>query len=135
MDRLVPLRLDHQAKPHSERFKVAWTPRLLLLDSTGDTHQDDLGFFFPQELIPFLDLGQAKYLFNSNHLEEAADLLDRLVQESPACGSAPEAVFLRGVARFKKDHDAAHLKVVTRMLSFDYPLSQWANRGFPYWNL
>lgn len=135
MERLVPLRLDHEAKPQAEEFLVKWTPRLLLLDSEGKSHQDQLGFFFPQELLPFLDLGQAKYLFNKDRLDEAIDLFDNLIKQSPASGSAPEAVFLRGVARFKRTHDPAPLKEVNRILSRDYPGSQWSSRGFPYWNL
>ena len=134
-NRVVPLRLGHEAQPFAEQFKVKWTPRLFLLDDQGESHHDGLGFFSPPELLTFLDLGQGKFLFNTNHLETAADLLDQLVRENPACGSAPEAVYLRGVARFKQTHDASHLKEVNRILAFDYPMTMWANRGFPYWNL
>lgn len=60
---------------------------------------------------------------------------NRLLLETSANTSAPEAVFLRGVSRFMKDHDKAHLQEVYRTLKKEYPRSEWAPRGFPYWNL
>ncbi len=133
--RVIPLRLGHKDQPHAESFLVKWTPRLCLLDTEGNVHHQGMGFFPPDELVPFVHLGIAKNAFDKDQLEEAARVLEELLQDTPASGSAPEAVYLRGVSRFKKDHDKSHLKEVYRILQFDYPGSSWARRGFPYWNL
>lgn len=132
---MVPLRLNHEEMPYAEQFKVKWTPRTCVLDAGGEVHNDILGFLPPQELIPFLELSRAKYYFNTDQLEEADKLLDQLVKDAPYSGSAPESVFLRGVCRFKKKHDVYHLQEVNKILKFDYPHSEWAYKGFPYWNL
>jgi hypothetical protein len=134
-DNVVPLRIGNEEQPYAGEFKVKWTPRLFVLDPGGSSHHDALGFFPPDEMVPFLKLGQAKHSFNNDQLDEAAETLDHLLLESSGSGSAPEAVFLRGVARFKKTHEKAYLKDVYRILKFDYPASMWAQRGFPYWNL
>jgi hypothetical protein len=134
-ENVVPLRIGNEEQPYADRFKVKWTPRLFILDAEGGSHHDAMGFFPPDELVPFLKLGLAKQAFNSDRLDEAAETLDHLLLESSGSGSAPEAVFLRGVSRFKKTHEKAYLKDVYRILKFDYPQSSWARRGFPYWNL
>lgn len=132
---LIPLRIHHEEQPYADQFMVKWTPSLFLLDSSGRSHHQAIGFFPPDELVPFLQLGQAKQAFNNDSLDEAAEIIDNLLIESSGSGSAPEAVFLRGVSRFKKNHDKSFLKDVYRILKFDYPNSSWAQRGFPYWNL
>ena len=134
-EQIIPLRINHEEMPYAEQFKVKWTPRIFVLDTGGEAHNDVLGFLPPQELIPFLELSRSKQLFHTDKLDEAQNLLDQLVKEDPSSSSAPEAVFLRGVCRFKKEHQVSHLKEVNRILNFDYPNSEWAQRGFPYWNL
>ena len=134
-DNVIPLRIGHEQQPFAEQFKVKWTPRLFILDANGNPDHDVIGFLPPDELVPFIQLGQAKKAFHSDQLDQAIDILDSLLLESSACGSAPEAVFLRGVSHFKKNEDPKALKEVYRLLMFDYPHSAWARRGFPYWNL
>lgn len=135
LDNLIPLRIGHDQQPYAGQFQVKWTPKLFILDPEGQSHHEVLGFLPPDELVPFLQLGQAKQAFHNDALDDAIAKLDGLLQESAANGSAPEALFLRGVARFKKAHDPSPLKEVYRLLKFDYPQSSWAQRGFPYWSL
>ena len=132
---VVAVRIGHEEEPLAGRYLVKWTPRLFVLDPEEITHHQIMGFLPPDELVPFLHLGRAKAAFHADRLDEAAEMLDQLLQETPASASAPEAVFLRGVSRFKKDHDKSHLQKVYRTLRQDYPGSEWAPRGFPYWNL
>ncbi len=132
---VVPLRIDSHEQPYAHDFKVKWTPLLFILDPKGTSHHCGMGFFPFQELLPFIELGQAKFLFHTNELEEAALKLDRLLEASPWSGSAPEAVYLRGVSRFKATEDASHLREVHRILKYDYGNTMWAERGLPYWNL
>ena len=132
---VIPLRIKHDQQPYAEQFKVKWTPRLFILDANGGSAHDTMGFLPPEELVPFIQLGQAKEAFHSDCLDKAIDILNPLLEESPACSSAPEAVFLRGVCLYKKNDDPQALKEVYRRLTFDYPHSEWARRGFPYWNL
>ncbi len=131
----IPLRVGHQEQPLASQFKVKWTPRLFLLDHNGNSDHDVLGFLPPDELVPFIQLARAKQAFHNDSLDETTTILDEMLIESSASKSAPEAVFLRGVANFKKDHDPKALKEVYRLLNFDYAQSAWARRVFPYWNL
>ena len=134
-DHCVPLRIGHEKQPYADQFKVKWTPRLFILDPDGRSDHDILGFLPPDELVPFIQLGQAKQAFHNDLLDKAIHILDELLTDASASVSAAEAVFLRGVSHFKKDHDPKSLKEVYRVLKFDYPHSAWGKRVFPYWNL
>lgn len=134
-ENVIPLRIGHDEQPYADQFKVKWTPRIFILDANGSSDHDVMGFLPPDELVPFIQLGQAKKAFHNNYLDQAIEMLDSLLLESSASGSAPEAVFLRGVSHFKKNDDPKTLKEVYRLLKFDYSQSAWARRGFPYWNL
>lgn len=131
----IPLRVGHQEQPLAGQFKVKWTPRLFLLDQNASPDHDVLGFLPPDELVPFIQLARAKQAFHNDSLDEATAILEEMLIESSASGSAAEAVFLRGVAEFKKNHAPKALKEVYRLLNFDYAQSAWAGRGYPYWNL
>lgn len=131
IDKVVPLRVpaDH---PLSRDFKITWTPTLITLDFYGKEHQRTVGFLPPEELIPSLLLGMGKSDFETDQYNDAIIHLNMLLAGYPQSGAAPEAVFLRGVARFKGSHDAKPLKEAYQQLTADYPASPWAKRADPY---
>jgi len=129
---LVPLRLPHDHKPLSEEFQVRRTPTLIILDVEGREHHRNVGFLPPEEMIPFLLLGSAKVHFDHENFAAAVVILDTILRDHSASGAAPEAVFLKGVCRFKTTHEAKHLKEAYERLSADYPNSDWTRRAYPY---
>jgi TolA-binding protein len=58
--------------------------------------------------------------------------LDKIVSTYPRSAAAPEAMYLRGVVRFKSTHEAEPLKEAFEQLKRDYPASEWAKRAMPY---
>lgn len=128
---VVPLRVPADS-PLAAEFKVTWTPTLVTLDYYGKEHHRTVGFLPADELIPSLELGMAKTDFDTGQYNDAIIHLDRLLRYYPASGFAPEAVFLRGVSRFKSSHDAKPLKEAYEKLAADYPDSEWAKRAHPY---
>lgn len=61
---LIPLRIPADDPELGPRYKVKWTPTLLVLDAEGVEHYRSLGFYPPEELIPSLLLGMGKAKFN-----------------------------------------------------------------------
>ena len=129
---LVAIKVPSDSKPLADDFNVRWTPTLIVLDSSGKEHSRTVGFLPPEELIPSLLLGIAKTRFDTDQFPETIESLERLVLEYPKSGSAPEAIFLRGVAGFKATHVAAMLKGAHERLKAEYPDSEWAKRAEPY---
>ncbi len=131
MNSMVPVQVLSDS-PLAEKFKVKWTPTIVVLDYYGNEHHRTVGFFPPEEFIPSLILGIAKIDFDTDQFNDAIINLDRLLAEHPSSRSAPEAIYIRGVSRYKSSHDPAPLKETYERLKADYPASEWTQRAEPY---
>ncbi len=129
---LVPLRIAHDHKELGPQFRVKWTPLLLLLDASGAEAYRTLGFFSPEELIPSLLLGTGKAYFDTAERSAAIKQFDLILKDYPKSESAPEAIYLKGVANFIETHDVSHLKSLYQTLKQDFPHSTWTMRADPY---
>ncbi len=129
---IVPLQVAYNSQPLATDFNVQWTPTLITLDSDGKEHHRTVGFLSPQELVPSLRLGMAKCHFDLERFDEAISILEKLLAEYPKSDSAPEAIYLRGVSRYKRTHDPKPLKEAYEQLQRDYPASEWTKRASPY---
>ncbi|MGB9629037.1 MAG: hypothetical protein ACPL6D_10275 [Thermodesulfobacteriota bacterium] len=129
---LIPLRIAFNAQPLASQFGLKWTPTLILLDPQGKEHQRTVGFLSPEELIPSLLLGIAKSHFDQERFGEALSVLEKIVSDHPKSGSAPEAIYLRGVCGYKHTHNPKPLKEAYEYLQTHYPSSEWTQRAYPY---
>ena len=74
----------------------------------------------------------AKVHFDQDDFDAALSGFERVLNEYPQSDAAPEAVYLRGVSRYKKTHNAAPLKEAYEELQKTFPSSEWAKRAAPY---
>ena len=109
MNKMVPIQVQADSQLAND-FKVKWTPTIIVLDFYGREHHRTVGFFPPDELIPSLLLGMGKVDFDGDQFNDAIVHFDTLLAQFPNSNAAPEAVFLRGVSRYKASHDAKPLK-------------------------
>ncbi len=77
-------------------------------------------------------LGKAKIHFDQNDFDSALAEFEKLLKEYPQSDATPEAVYLRGVSRYKKTNEAKPLKEAYEELQRSYPSSEWAKRAAPY---
>jgi len=131
-ENMIPLRVPFDTQPLSTDFNIKWTPSLITLDPDGKEHHRTVGFLAPQELIPSLLLGIGKSYFETDRFDEALASLDKLLGEYPKSDSTPEAVYLRGVCRYKSTHDPKPLKAAYEQLEAEHPASEWTKRAYPY---
>jgi tetratricopeptide (TPR) repeat protein len=129
---LIPLRIPADDPELAPRFKVKWTPTLLILDADGIEHYRTLGFYPPDELIPSLLMGMGKANFNRPDRSAACAYFEQILSSYPASSLAPEAVYLNGVSRYIETKDAANLIGIFDRLEADYPDSPWLTRADPY---
>ncbi len=134
-NKVIPLQLPHNAQPYAADYGIKWTPSLLLIDAGGKEHHRVLGYLPPVELIPSLMLGIGKGCFNQDRFKEALENLEQVISEYAYSSSAPEAVFLKGVASYKSTHQPGHLKEAYNTLQVRYHYSEWSRRAYPYWLL
>ncbi len=129
--RMVPMQVLADSQLAGD-FKVKWTPTIVVLDFYGKEHHRTVGFFPPEEFIPNLLLGMSKVDFDTDQFNDAILNLDQLLAKYPKSDAAPEAIYLKGVARYKSSHNAAPLKEAYEKLKADYPASEWTRRAEPY---
>ncbi len=129
---LVSVRVLIDSKPLPQRFKVQWTPTLVLLDELGEEHHRTVGFLAPEELLPSLLLGIAKSHFDRELFTDSERILEQLLKEYPKSDAAPEAAYYLGVGRYKNTHNAEELKKTIESLRKNYPGSEWTKRASVY---
>ena len=59
-DNVIPMRVLHDQQPLAGRFRVTWTPTLILIDAQGNEVYRNEGALGPGSLIPALMLGIGK---------------------------------------------------------------------------
>ena len=131
-DTFVPVRIPAADPELGPRYKVKWTPTMLLLDADGNEQYRTLGFYPPEELIPSLLLGMGKVKFNVPDRPGACDCFGRITAEFPKSSLAPEAIYLSGVANYIETHNVNNLIGIYDRLEAEYPDSPWLIRADPY---
>ena len=131
-ENLVPLRLQASDPVLAPRYKIKWTPSLLVLDDEGVEQSRTLGFFPPEELIPSLLLGMGKAKFNLPNRPAACECFSKVVAQYPNSSFAPEAIYLNGVSSYIESHEVANLIGIYDRLRAEYPKSPWLIRADPY---
>ncbi|MCM2264080.1 MAG: hypothetical protein NDI73_02695 [Desulfuromonadales bacterium] len=129
---LIPLRIPADDPELGPRYKVKWTPTLLLLDADGVEYYRTLGFYPPEELIPSLLMGMGKASFNQPDRPTACRCFEKILANYPTSSLAPEAVYLNGVSRYIETRDVVNLISIYDRLAADYPDSRWLTRADPY---
>jgi len=129
---LVPIQVLYDSQPLASKFNVQWTPTVITLDEEGKEHNRTVGFLAPEEFIPSLMLGVAKCHFDREKFSKAIEMLEEVLKDYPKSDSAPEALYLRGVALYKSTHKADPLKEAYKRLLAEYPSSEWTKRAQPY---
>ena len=132
MEHVVPLRLPVNSGSHSSDYRVSWTPTLVVLDYYGREHQRTVGYLPPEEIVGWLLLGMGKVSLDYGQFSEAVIQFNTLLNGCAACASAPEAVYLRGVARYRTSRAPEALKEIHKQLQSQYPASEWTKRAEPF---
>ena len=115
-----------------KQFDIAWTPTLLVHDSTGKEHHRIVGFVPVNDFLAHLKLGKAKMFFNRFRFADAIENFTTVIEQHPDAGAVPEAIFFLGVANYWKSHDPKGLRWAHDTLAARFPQSEWARRAQPY---
>jgi len=132
---VIPVKLLYNAQPLAQRFRVVWTPTLIILDGDGNELYREEGFLPPERIVPALMLGMGKVKVHNRKFKEAITDLSLLVLKYPNSEEAPEALYFAGVARFRETNDLRAMRDAYENLSRKYPRSAWTIKASPYKSL
>ncbi|HEU5402074.1 MAG TPA: thioredoxin fold domain-containing protein, partial [Terriglobales bacterium] len=85
---LIAVKVLINSQPLPKKFRVQWTPTLVLLDAEGEEHNRTVGFLPPEELLPSLLLGIGKSQFDHDEFSLAENSFQRLLAEYPKSDSS-----------------------------------------------
>lgn len=124
-ENMVPLRINPETPHLFKSYAVHVTPVQLIIGNDGFERQKSAGFLSGLELTAFLLLGLGKYYFDNGRLDEALEMVDKLIQAYGESHLTPEAMFHHGFFLFKKTLDHRHLKKAYEAMEPRYPDSNW----------
>jgi len=132
-ENFVALRVDYTKETDLLRkYRVNWTPTIVFLDMRGDKHYRIPGYLPPEVFRTHMVLARAKTAFETSRYRDAFELYDRIARESPDSEEAPQAIYFRGVSRYKETEDASHLDSAGEELASRFPESEWTMRTRPW---
>lgn len=128
----VPVQIETSNQAMVEKFKVSWTPTIILLDTEGNEKHREVGFLPPDEFIPAFMVAKGNWYFDREQYDQAMEWYDDALKGYPGSAAAAEAVFYAGVSRYKKSHDPKPLREAYETLTAKFPQSEWTKRAAPY---
>jgi outer membrane protein assembly factor BamD (BamD/ComL family) len=104
---------------------VLWTPTVLILDSNGIERERNEGYLPNLEFRARLEMGLARIAFMHKQWAEAERRYDEVAERYSKTTAAPEAIYWRGVSRYKATNDHAVLSKIADELNQKYQESVW----------
>lgn len=117
---------EHPAYFH--RFDAVWTPTALILDSDGNERHRIEGYLPNQEFRAQLELGLARVAFMHKKWGDAERKYSEVLERYPNSHAAPEALYWKGVSRYKETNDHTVLGTLPAEFKQKYPDSVWAQK-------
>jgi hypothetical protein len=118
---------EHPAYFH--RFGTVWTPTMLIMDSDGVERLRIEGYLPKEEFRAYLEMGLARVAFMRKKWADAESRYAEVVERYPDSTVAAEAVYWRGVSRYKQTNDHTVLEDVPEQLKGKYADTVWAMKA------
>ena len=101
---------------------------MVILDSKGKERFRLEGYLPKEEFRPQLELGLARVAFMNKKWAEAERRYTEVLDRYPNSKAAPEALYWKGVSRYKTTNDHTVLGELPEQFQQRYPDSLWALR-------
>jgi hypothetical protein len=126
----LPVRLHIKEQPTAfGRFRVNWTPTLLVVSPDGVERHRIEGFLPAEELVAQLELGLGHWARQTDKWAEAEQRYRKVVENFPKTAAAPEALYWAGVAKYKVTGARSVLDETARQMKAQYPESEWMKKA------
>lgn len=116
-------------KQLGERYSAQWTPTILVLDTKGEERHRIEGFLPTEDFLPQLILGLGHAAFAESNFADAETRFNQVVEQYPDSDAAAEALYWKGVSRYKATGDASALEATATAFSQRYRDTPWAKKA------
>jgi TolA-binding protein len=114
------------------RFDAIWTPTVLVTDPNGHERSRLEGYLPKDEFRVNLEMALARVAVMKKDWADAERRYAAVVENSPESQFAPEAVYWRGVSRYKATNDHEALGEVAQIFGEKYRDSIQALKSQPW---
>jgi hypothetical protein len=121
---------EHPAWFH--RFDALWTPTILVMDASGVERSRIEGYLPKKEFRARLEMGLGRVAFMHKKWADAEKAYAVVAEKYADTAVAPEAIYWRGVSRYKATNDHIVLGEVAKELAEKYPGSEWTLKSLPW---
>jgi outer membrane protein assembly factor BamD (BamD/ComL family) len=111
------------------RLSVLWTPTVVILDPSGTERRRSEGYLPRDEFFAELHLGLARVAVMRKQWADAERFYEAVIERFPQTNAAPEAVYWRGVCRYKRTNDHRELPAVAAQFERQYQETLWAKKA------
>jgi hypothetical protein len=126
----VPLEAHIKEHPaYFRRFGAVWTPTVLIMDSEGAERLRIEGYLPRDEFRAHLEMGLARVAFMRKKWADAESRYAEVVERYPDSTVAAEAVYWKGICRYKQTNDHTVLGEVPEQLKEKYADTVWAMKA------
>ena len=126
----VPLQINVDENTELvDRYRVLWTPNIHFMAPEGNVFYHIEGWLPPSEFSALLMVAHAHLFMEQKDFVKAESLFQTVWDKYPQSQFAPEALYYRGVARYKVSHDGGSLKEGWLTLQRFHPQSTWSIRS------
>jgi hypothetical protein len=115
--------------PVFHRLNVLWTPTVLILDSAGVERRRSEGYLPRDEFFAELHLGLARVAFMRKDWSAAEQFYGTVIERFPKTLGAAEAIYWRGVARYKGTNDHTELPKIAAEFERQHQQTIWAMKA------
>ena len=123
----MPLAAHIKERPaYFHRFDSVWTPTIVILDSDGVERARIEGYLPKEEFRAQLEAGLARVAFMHKQWADAERRYAKVLERYPKSKVAPEALYWKGVSRYKATNDHTILGQLPEQFKEKYPDSLWA---------
>ena len=102
---------------------------MLIIDADGAERHRIEGYLPNAEFRAQLELGLARVAFMHKQWADAERKYGAIAQNYPDSATAPEALYWRGVSRYKATNDHAALGELAKLFQQKYQDSIWAEKA------
>jgi TolA-binding protein len=110
-------------------LNVLWTPTVLVLDPSGVERRRSEGYLPRDEFFAELHLGLGRAAFMRKQWADAERFYGEVIERFPQTTGAAEAVYWRGVSRYKRTNDHTELPAVAAQFDRQYQDTAWAKKA------
>lgn len=127
----MPIKIQTDDHPNlTEKYRVPWTPTLIVLGPDGVEYYRDIGYLPPDDFLAHMTLALGRAAFETRNFAVATEHFRTVVDKHPESPVVPEALYLLGVSKNRMNGGTSNDRgAIWKKLVEEHPKTDWAKKA------